>query len=171
MYILGHAGLTAAAARAADRDIDLRVAALLALGPDILDKPLRHVLPGLTTHNSRSVGHTLLAWAVVALALAAWKRRPGPGWLLWACFAGHAVLDRLWLGANPVVFLWPWLGPFPPPVREGPAFDAAFAYNLAGEAVGLLVVLWLMRRYGLFDAERRRAFWRTGRLENPIIRP
>lgn len=163
MYILGHVGVTVTAARAADRDIDLRAAAFLALLPDIIDKPLRWVIPRLVHHNSRSFGHTLLAWIVVAAALAAWRSRPGRGWVLWACFAVHAVLDRLWLGHNPSVFLWPFLGPFPPPVRAGPAFDREFLYDLAGEALGFALLMALAIRHRLFDRPQLERLLTTGR--------
>lgn len=161
MYILGHVGITLTAARAADPEVDWRAASLLALGPDILDKPFRWVFPTLVNHNSRGFGHTLLAWLVVGAVLAAWRPRLRRPAVLWACFAGHAVLDRMWLGHDPRIFLWPMLGSFPPPVRSGPAFDHAFRYDVAGEFVGLALLL--------FMAWKRS--WRAGLAarKNPII--
>lgn len=164
MLFFGHVGLTVGAAQAADRDLDLRAAAALAVAPDLLDKPLRWVAPALVRHNSRSFGHTLLASLLVLGALWAARRgvkRPG---LLWACFAGHGVLDRLWLYDNPAVFLWPLLGAFPPPQTDLSIDRLLTRYNLAGEAAGLAVLLALAWRHGLLHSTRLRAFLRTGRL-------
>ena len=41
MYVLGHIGLTVAAVRRLERDVDTRWAALLALAPDILAGKVR----------------------------------------------------------------------------------------------------------------------------------
>lgn len=145
MFVFGHSGLTIAAARKADPEVDWRLAAVLALGPDLIDKPLRWLAPHFTHRNTRSLGHTLLFSAVLFLALLLWKRRPKTALLLWACYAGHFLLDAMWLGRNPAVLLWPLLGAFPPPVR-GPFFDWPLLWNGLGELAGLAVVYPLLRQ-------------------------
>ena len=147
MYILGHVGLTLAAARALDRDADLRWAAFLAVAPDLLDKPVARLAPSLVNHSTRAFGHTLLASAAVFLALLLWKRRPKPALLLWGCYAGHFVLDAMWTGHNPPILLWPLLGGFPPPTR-GQFFSGVMLWNVLGEAAGLALLVRLFRQRG-----------------------
>lgn len=153
MFVLGHIGITLYAARAVDPEIDWRAPAVLAVAPDILDKPLAFIWPSLVNANTRNFGHTLIAWVVAAAAIAVLSkrlrlRRP---WLLWACFAGHDVLDRMWMAPNPAVFLWPFLGHFPLPLRYGPIEAQTFAYNVVGELVGAALLLrlwWVAKRSG-----------------------
>lgn len=146
MFVLGHVGLTLLGVRQFDRDLDPRGPALLAIAPDLIDKPIAWLAPGLVHHNTRGFGHTLLV-ALLLLATFAWARerlvRP---WLLWCCYAGHFVLDRLWLWDNPAVLFWPLLGPFPAPQLTGFLSSRAFAYNLVGEAAGLAALAYLWRR-------------------------
>lgn len=160
MFIFGHAGLTIAAARAVDRDVDLRWAVLLALGPDLLDKPLSRLIPEIVNHNTRAFGHTLLFSLLVFTALLLRQRRVRPALVLWACYAGHFVLDGMWRNTNPVILLWPALGAFPPNLR-GPRMSWYMAAMIAGELAGLAVI----HRLGLFDRRRLAGFLRTGRVE------
>lgn len=150
MYILGHAGLTAEAARRVDPKVDRRWAAALALGPDLLDKPLSVLAPSLAHGNTRGIGHTLVFSVFVFAALLAWKRKPRAALLLWACWAGHFVLDSMWLAPSPAILFWPALGGFPPPSR-GPLLSPLTAYNFLGEAAGF----WLIRRAYLSTPGRR----------------
>jgi inner membrane protein len=160
LFIFGHAGLTIAAARALDRDVDLRWAAVLALGPDLLDKPLSRLIPELVNHNTRSFGHTLLFSVLILTAALIWKRRFKPALVLWACYAGHFVLDGMWRNTNPAILFWPALGGFPPNIR-GPRLSWYMAAMVAGELAGLAVI----HRMGLFDRRRLAAFLKTGRVD------
>lgn len=159
MFVLGHAGLTLAAARSVDRGIDPRWAVLLALGPDLLDKPIRLLLPIFSNHNTRSLGHSLALSLAVFAGLLIWKRRPKAALALWACYAGHFLLDSMWLHPSPIVLLWPLLGDFPRPIR-GPILSWLTAWNVLGELAGAVV----LQRLGLFDAARLKAVLKTGRL-------
>lgn len=160
MYILGHVGLTVAAARALDRREDARLAMLLAILPDLVDKPLA-VLP-VTHGGTRSFAHSLLgAGAMLALLLA--RRRPRSALLLWSCYAGHMLLDRMWTDRNLVILFWPLLGGFPPRDPDSPGTPHLLAYNAAGEVLGLALLCLLARRWRLHEPERLRAFARTGR--------
>jgi membrane-bound metal-dependent hydrolase YbcI (DUF457 family) len=151
MYVLGHAGITAWWARAVDERADLRAPMLLSLLPDVIDKPLRYVLPSLLQGNSRGLAHTVLACALV-LALCLAKARPVKrALLLWSCYAGHLFLDRMWLSEGPVIALWPFLGPFPPWV-PGQHTPHLLAYNLTGELIGLLLLVSLLERRPLTSA-------------------
>lgn len=160
MYLFGHTGFTVGAARWADRKADLRWAALLALLPDLIDKPAALLFPTFLNENTRGIGHSLAGSLVVLATLLLARRRVGTPLLLWACYLGHLVLDRMWLNNNPVVLLWPLFGPFPAPVHDG----ALMRWNLQAEAVGLAVVLTLAWRHRLFERARLKAFLRSGRL-------
>lgn len=164
MFVFGHAGLTVAAVRAVDRDIDLRWAVLLAWAPDLIDKPVRVLLPALVSHNTRSFGHSLLVSLVVLAALLAWRRRPKEALILWGCFAGHFLLDSMWLHPSPAVLLWPLLGDFPAPVR-GPMISWLTVWNAAGELAGLAVLHRLAKRHGLLERPRLLAYLKSGRLD------
>jgi inner membrane protein len=159
VFVFGHVGLTLAAARAVDRDIDLRWAALLALGPDLLDKPLSRLIPEVVNHNTRGFGHTLLFSLLVLAAALLWKRRLRPALVLWGCYAGHFVLDGMWRNINPIILFWPALGGFPP-VVHGPRLSWYTAAMAAGELAGLAIVY----RLGLFDRGRLASFLKSGRL-------
>lgn len=159
MFVFGHAGLTLAAARAVDREIDPRWAVLLALGPDLVDKPIRLLLPAFSNHNTRSLGHSLALSLAVFAGLLIWKRRPKVALVLWACYAGHFLLDSMWLYPSPIVLLWPMLGDFPRPIR-GPMLSWLTLWNVLGEFAGLV----FLHRLGLLDASRLKTVVKTGRL-------
>jgi len=82
------------------------------LFPDLLDKPLTLLMPGLFG-STRTIGHTLLLASVILLAaLILWYRsRSVPG----IAFAGtvlfHQLLDMLW--TLPVTWFFPLRGMFP----------------------------------------------------------
>lgn len=163
MYVFGHVGLTVAAARAVDRDTDLRWAALLALAPDLLDKPGSLLWPALVHRNTRGLGHTFLFSLIVLAAILIWKRRPKTALVLWACYTGHFLLDSMWRSDNPVILLWPLLGHFPPPAR-GPLGGALGASYILGEIAGLAILVTLARRHSLFTRQGIAAFLKSGRL-------
>jgi hypothetical protein len=164
MFILGHVGLTVAAAHAVDHDVDLRWAAFLALAPDILDKPIAWLAPTLVDGGTKNVGHTALAALVVWAALRAFRARKAM--LLGACYAGHFLLDLMWLDGYPIVFFWPLRGAFPATPLTDPTLDRRLlAYNLAGELIGLILLIDLARRGRVFERPRFESFLKTGRLQ------
>jgi hypothetical protein len=163
VFVLGHVGPTVMLARAADRDVDLRWAALLAVGPDLLDKPAALLFPSLVNENTRALGHSAAGALVVLAVLLLLGERVRRPLILWACYVGHFVLDRMWLGDNPGVLFWPLLGPFPPPVR-GAMNSRLFMWNVYGEAFGAALLLGFALRHRLFDRERLLAAARGGRV-------
>jgi membrane-bound metal-dependent hydrolase YbcI (DUF457 family) len=90
------------------------VAALGAILPDIVDKPLGHLLLQGTLDSGRIYAHTLLFLGLVTVAgVVAWRYKLTPLVLVAAMgVASHLVLDTMW--DNPVTLLWPALGPFVP---------------------------------------------------------
>jgi len=145
LIFFGHIGPTVAAARAADRDIDLRWPALLSVAPDLIDKPIALLFPALVNENTRGYAHTLLGSLVVLALLLAFRRRLKRPWLLWACYLGHFVLDRMWRDENPLIFFWPFLGRLPPAEYGGEILGMRLLspYNIVGEAIGLSLLLYM----------------------------
>ncbi len=90
------------------------VAALGSILPDIIDKPLGHLVLQSTLDSGRIYAHTMLFLGMVAVAgAAAWRYKSTPLVLVLAAgVASHLVLDTIW--DNPVTLLWPALGPFVP---------------------------------------------------------
>ncbi len=87
------------------KDVDYRILALAATGPDWIDKPLAAVYFYRHFKSAVLFAHTLLVHGPLFL----WAIVKKPGWWLYAlAFNGHAVLDRLWL--FPKTFYWPFLG-------------------------------------------------------------
>jgi membrane-bound metal-dependent hydrolase YbcI (DUF457 family) len=163
MFALGHIGLTVTGAAALDREADLRWAALLAIAPDLIDKPIAFLGPSVFRHETRGFGHTLLAALLVLLVLGALRPGLKRALTLWCCYAGHLVLDRLWLGNYPVVLFWPFLGAFPK-AHSGSVSREMLVYNLAGEVIGLVLLLLLVWRCRLFQGDRLRSFLESGSL-------
>jgi membrane-bound metal-dependent hydrolase YbcI (DUF457 family) len=101
----------------AERLDDRRFIGFAALGavlPDLLDKPLGHLLLAGSLNSGRIVGHGLLFLGLLLLAGIVLERRRGSFALL-AVAAGalsHQVLDAMW--AMPVTWYFPLLGPYKP---------------------------------------------------------
>ncbi len=79
----------------------------------------------------------------------------------------HLVLDGTWLNSS--LFWWPFGGGRP--LGEGPVpeFDHV-GTSLVLEAVGVVLAIFVIRRYELAAPDRRRAFVRTGRLARDVMR-
>lgn len=164
MLIFGHVGCTVAGVRAVEPETDLRAPAFFALLPDLIDKPAAFLLPHLVRGNTRSFGHSLAGAALVFAALFAARGRVRRPLLLWACYAGHLLLDRLWLEPGPTILLWPLLGAFPRHLPGGPKTPYLFLYDAVGEILGAAILVRLALRHRLNERPRRDAFVRTGRL-------
>jgi len=100
--------------------IDYRTVFVGSLFPDIVDKSVwlfANSLNSDTYLSGRDYTHTLLFNLVLfigGLVLIRYRK----SWLLITSLASfmHLLLDRMW--HNPVVLLWPLLGPLPKPERE-----------------------------------------------------
>ncbi|WP_214041298.1 metal-dependent hydrolase [Methanoculleus sp.] len=101
----------------AERLGDRRLIGFCALGavlPDLLDKPVGHLLLAGSLDSGRTVGHGLLFLALLLMAgtLLIQRRQ---SFALLAVAAGvlsHQVLDAMW--AMPVTWYFPLLGPYEP---------------------------------------------------------
>ena len=134
--------------------LDYRLVAIGSLLPVILDAPW----------GGQMYAHTLLVAVlvlVVAMAVTAGRghrlRRRRALSLSIGWFAG-LVLGAAW--ANKEVFWWPFFGVELPDVAMFPPAPLL----LVEEVLGLAAAWWTWTRFGLADPERRRVFWRTGRL-------
>jgi len=141
MFLLGHMGITLAAAQVMDfavlrgrhlttqgieeaqqyegaksskpgliSKIDVRLLLLGAVLPDIIDKPLGHIIFRNTLDNGRIYSHTLLFTIILSLAaFYLWKYKHKT-WLIPIAFGVfmHLVLDEMWL--EPHTLLWPLYG-------------------------------------------------------------
>ena len=79
----------------------------------------------------------------------------------------HLVLDGTWLSSS--LFWWPFGGGRPLGEGHIPEFDH-LGSSLGLEVVGVLIAIFLIRRFELAVPDRRRAFIRTGRLGRDVMR-
>ncbi|MDV2481016.1 metal-dependent hydrolase [Methanoculleus sp. Wushi-C6] len=117
MYLLAHAmaGILVGIVLAAIVG-DRRVVALAALGavlPDLIDKPLGHIFLAGTVNYGRIYFHGLTVLFLVLIAgLLLYRYRGQVGHLAVAAgMASHQFLDAMW--RHPVEWFWPFLGPLP----------------------------------------------------------
>jgi len=135
--------------------VDFRLVAVGAVLPLAIDAPF----------GEQYVAHALVATAsmlVAVMVVTAGRgkrllRRRAIGLPIGAVCG--LVLSGAW--ATKEVFWWPAFGPGP----GGAALVPGLPVLVAEEALGLLAVTWVWRRFGLADRARRRAFLRSGRLE------
>ncbi|KDE55610.1 metal-dependent hydrolase [Methanoculleus sp. MH98A] len=96
---------------------DRRLIGFCALGavlPDLIDKPVGHILLAGTLNSGRIFGHGLLFLALLLMAGIVLYRRQ-ESFALLAVAAGalsHQVIDAMW--AMPVTWYFPLLGPYEP---------------------------------------------------------
>lgn len=165
MFVLGHAGIATGCVHALDRKADLRWIPIVALLPDLLDKPIWLFVPWIANGWSRSVAHSVTGLAVFALfSIRRFRER---AWPFIFAYASHLVLDRMWW--DPTILVWPYYGIQLPPY----AFDHTELWwqkftdlwTMGGEAIGAAILIGLAVRGRLWETEHRRAFTATGRLE------
>ena len=164
---LGHVGITTGIVHALDRRADLRLVTVVALLPDLVDKPIRFLLPSIANGWTRNVGHSLASLTFFTAVVLAVRRKRA--WPLVLAYALHFVLDRMWEPGNYTVLFWPFSGFFLP--RHFPESLEIHVFedlwDLAGEVLGLLIALVLVSRGRLWRPERLKAFLRTGVLGTP----
>ncbi|MFZ5645011.1 MAG: metal-dependent hydrolase [Bacillota bacterium] len=119
MLILGHMGITVGLAGIAgclvekvakkEFNINYGLVALGSMFPDIIDKPLGHMILRDTINYGRIFSHTLVFTALLWL-VALWALRRGIFWPLAFSFGtlAHLVLDEMW--QRPTVLFWPLYG-------------------------------------------------------------
>ncbi|HRW10752.1 MAG TPA: hypothetical protein P5121_36875 [Caldilineaceae bacterium] len=151
-------------------DVDYRVVALAAMGPDLIDKPLAWAYFYKRYKSAVLFAHTLLANLGVLWIM---QRTYRQQWPYGAAFLGHALLDRLWYFPN--TFYWPlrgwrfhvWGKRGSEQADIGRAYWITFTRRpeLWGwEVGGLLAFAFFVWRHKLFRRAELRHFLLTGRL-------
>ena len=137
-----------------DPRFDLRVLALGALLPDMIDLPLGRVTPA---HSLVVAVGALITVMLVTRGRRAIRRR----WLaLPIGMLLHLVFDGV--AGSTTVFWWPFAG-VDLGGRPVPSVERGW-WNIPLELLGAAAVAWLWRRGRLSDPEARRHFVRTGQL-------
>lgn len=153
MLPFGHVAYTWAAltwlqSRQQATGVDYRGAAVAALLPDLIDKPLSLTLLS-SSGTSQGPSHTLLGQALLTLAVARLK----PEWLPYALISnGHLLADQMW--KYPRTLFYPFSGRLDSWKYMGSPSAMLNAYAeiitrpsiLAVEAVGLILLGWVVRR-------------------------
>ncbi len=151
-------------------DADYRLAALAALLPDLIDKPLATFV--LTDAEAALLyGHTALLHGGVWLAAAA-TGQLGRSLPYLLAFSGHLLADRMWSFSQ--TLLWPLRGRrFHRWKHVGSPQAIVQAYAkiirdepllLTFEAVGALLLAWFVLDRQLWQPEKLAGFLRDGRL-------
>jgi inner membrane protein len=152
------------------RRIDYRVVMLGAILPDLIDKPLGRIFFEERFHTSRLFGHTLLFVTVLLLSIQIFLRgKTARRWFVLPIAALiHLVLDGMW--SDPITLFWPLFSTtFPPDLVDNYWVEVLLRpldhpLEMLGELVGLGILYYMYRAFGLQDRSRRREFFREGRL-------
>jgi len=104
MLLFAHIGLAIATNRFWSR-ASLKFLALGSILPDLIDKPLMFIVPGMP---GRALAHTLLF--LILLSMAALFMKDLRLTSMAAGVLGHFILDYMW--ASPKILFWPLLGAF-----------------------------------------------------------
>ncbi len=171
MFPSGHVAYTWAAltwlqTRRLPLDLDYRGAAVAALLPDLVDKPLSLTVLS-DSGTSQGLAHTLLGHALFTAVIARLK----PEWLPYALIANsHLVADQMWKYPRTLFFpfsgrldSWTYMGS-PAAMLSAYAEIATRPSILAMEAVGLVLLGWVMRKGRLQRRDNLKRLLRTGQL-------
>jgi len=160
MLVFGHVGTAVTAASYADRRADLRWVIFLTLIADLVDKPVGLILLKDTVNNGRIYFHSLSVNLLLTLVLLAFRRPAVYVLAVWV----HQLLDRMWM--RPWTVLWPFTGPFT--YRQLPFEEWVHGllspYNVAGEILGLVLLMAFARRQRLLSPRHLKEWLRSGRL-------
>jgi len=148
-------------------DADYRVAALAALLPDLIDKPLS-LLIFTDSKTSQGLAHTLLVHLLVSLIVLVWWRK---GLVYALAFNGHLLADRIWLYPHTLFFPflgwqfepWRFMGS-PEAMLDAYAEIVTYPLIITLESIGLVILAWLVVTYHLYRWENLMAFLVSGRL-------
>ncbi len=157
-----------------DPAIDHRIVALGALVPDAVDIPLSALFGEESVWDRAGFAHALVipvAVLVAVMLMTLGRRVARRRWLMLPIgMFWHLVFDGAW--ASPALFGWPFSAEAL--YTQGlPLAQRTLIANVAFEVVGVLLLVWLWRTWGLKDQSRRSLFWNTGRLDSSLasLRP
>lgn len=153
-----------------DPRMDLRVLALGAILPDLIDKPIGSLIFHGYFETGRIYGHTLLFAVLLLASVMAFTRRGTVVRRRWMALPIgvfiHLLLD---IPLENATFWWPFLGFEFPPFEDGALSDllgylARSPWVILQEALGLAYLVLLYRKTGLGEPARRRELVSTGTL-------
>ena len=160
MLPVGHVAYTLAAvtwlqSRGHAGSVDYRGAAVAALAPDLIDKPLSLTLLS-NSGTSQGLSHTLLGHTLFTLAIARYK----PGLLPYALIANsHLLADQMWKYPRTLFFpfsgrldFWKFMGT-PGAMLSAYAEIATRPAIVAVEVVGMALLGWVIGKGGLHRRE------------------
>jgi hypothetical protein len=167
--ILFHAGVTMVVVWFVMRGnprVDYRVVAIASLLPDLIDKPIGRVLFRARYNSGRLWAHALLVNVAFFCVLFFMRGRAKRTFVLIPISTLlHLAEDTMW--NMPRVFWWPLLGTSFPRDRSTSLLGIRWKGALIEEAIGLVLIAWLLASHGLLSQEGVRSFLRTGMLERP----
>lgn len=172
MLPLGHVAYTLAAlgwlqSHHIATEVDYRGAAIAALLPDLIDKPLSLTVLA-DSGTSQGVAHTLVGQSLLTLLVAGTRRR----WLPYALISNsHLVADQMW--KYPRTLLFPLLGQLDSWKFMGTPAAMLSAYAeivtrpaiIAVELVGMALLGWVARKHKLYRKDALLHLFRTGKPE------
>ncbi len=130
--------------------VDMRLIFVGSMLPDIIDKPLGHLIFKDQLSNGRLMCHSLLFFILLSLSGIFLWRKSNKRWLMAVSFGVilHLVLDQMWL--NPGTLFWPALG-FPFEKIDIENWMPIMLHNMVTdpalyvpELTGLFFLLWFV---------------------------
>ena len=148
-------------------DIDYRGAALAALLPDLVDKPLSLTVMS-DAGTSQGWGHTLFSHALLTMVVTGLK----PRWLPYTLIANsHLVADQMWKYPRTLFYpfsgrwdSWKFMGT-PAAMLSAYAEIATRPAILAVEVAGLALLGWVVGKGHLYSRRGLRKLIRNGQVE------
>lgn len=175
MLPLGHIAYTWAAltwlqSQGRACSIDYRGAALAALLPDLIDKPLSLTLLS-DSGTSQGLSHTLLGHALFTAAVARYK----PHWLPYALTANcHLLADQMWKYPRTLFFpfsgrldYWKFMGT-PGAMLNAYAEIATRPAIIAVEIMGMALLGWVIRKGQLHRKQAIKRLLLAGSLSQQV---
>jgi hypothetical protein len=172
MLPLGHvaytwAGLTWLQSRQRATDIDYRGAALAAMLPDLVDKPLSLTVFS-SSGTSQGPAHTLLGQALLTLFIARLRQR----WLPYAFISNsHLIADQMWKYPRTLLFplcgqldSWKFMGT-PKAMITAYAEIAVRPSIVAVEVVGLALLAWVIHHGQLHRRKKLKRLLLSGKVD------
>jgi len=172
MLPLGHVAFTWAAltwlqSHQKANDVDYRGAALAALLPDLIDKPLSLTLMA-NSGTSQGLAHTLLGQVLLTGAVACLKGR----WLPYALISNsHLVADQMWRYPRTLFFpfsgrldSWKFMGS-PAAMLSAYAEIVTRPTIVAAEVAGLALLGWVVRQGRLYRKHSLKRLLLTGKIK------
>ncbi len=140
--------------------IDVRLLLLGSILPDIIDKPLGHLL--LPGDNGRIFAHTLLFAVSILLIGFIWK----PVLSLSLGVSFHHILDGMFRDLK--TSFWPLLGPFESyDFNVSQWFDALLdPYVITEEIIGVIIIVMFVANFRIFNKEKLQLLLKKGRINS-----